>query len=191
MNATPLISSTRASAFVWRLIKFAVIAMASLPLNSFLLNPSSVFLFPSAPMRTSNSYWLTGWSAGLTSALQPIFSRDCSSGGGSKRSKLTPSWISTPKMRATFRRIHWSCLILIWSMEPAQNFPKNFLAPSALRSWITNGHRWSTLLREIRSRFSTITTFAPNNCASIAVRRPQGPAPIIRTRVLGQALPLL
>lgn len=66
-------------------------------------------------------------------------------------------------------------------MEPAQNFPKNFLAPSALRSWITNGHRWSTLLREIRSRFSTITTFAPNNCASIAVRRPHGPAPIIRT----------
>jgi hypothetical protein len=66
-------------------------------------------------------------------------------------------------------------------MEPAQNFPKNFLAPSALRSWITNGHRWSTLLREIRSRFSTITTFAPNSCASIAVRRPQGPAPIIRT----------
>lgn len=71
--------------------------------------------------------------------------------------------------------------LLIWSIAPAQNFPKNFLAPRALRSWITKGHRWSTLFREIRSRFSTITTFAPNNCASIAVRRPHGPAPIIRT----------
>jgi hypothetical protein len=27
-------------------------------------------------MRTSNSYWLTGWSAGLTSALQPISGRN-------------------------------------------------------------------------------------------------------------------
>jgi hypothetical protein len=31
-----------------------------------------VFLFPSAPIRTSNSYWLTGWSAGISSALHPI-----------------------------------------------------------------------------------------------------------------------
>lgn len=39
MKATPLISSTLASAVVLRLIKLAVMAMASLPLNSFLLNP--------------------------------------------------------------------------------------------------------------------------------------------------------
>ncbi len=39
MKATPLISSTFASAVVFLLIKFAVMAMASLPRNSFLLNP--------------------------------------------------------------------------------------------------------------------------------------------------------
>jgi hypothetical protein len=35
-----------------------------------------------------------------------ILSFDCSSGGGTRRSKLTPSCISTPKIRATFRRMH-------------------------------------------------------------------------------------
>ncbi len=39
MKATPLISSTLASAVVLRLTKFAVMAMASFPLNSFLLKP--------------------------------------------------------------------------------------------------------------------------------------------------------
>lgn len=58
----------------------------------------------------------------------------------------------------TLRRISWSCRIEMWSILPAQNFPKNFFAPSIRRSWITNGHRWSTLLRENRSRFSTSTT---------------------------------
>ena len=62
-----------------------------------------------------------------------------------------------------------------------QNLPKNFLAPSALRSLMTNGHRCSTLLREKRSRFSTTTTLAPSSCASMAVRRPHGPAPMIST----------
>lgn len=39
MKATPLISSTLASAVVFLFIKFAVIAMASFPRNSFLLKP--------------------------------------------------------------------------------------------------------------------------------------------------------
>jgi len=39
MKATPLISSTLASAVVFLLMKLAVIAIASLPLNSFLLKP--------------------------------------------------------------------------------------------------------------------------------------------------------
>lgn len=40
MKATPLISSTLASAVVFLLMKFAVMAIASLPLNSFLLKPA-------------------------------------------------------------------------------------------------------------------------------------------------------
>lgn len=40
MKATPLISSTLASAVVLRLMKFAVTAMASFPRNSFLRNPT-------------------------------------------------------------------------------------------------------------------------------------------------------
>lgn len=39
MNATPLISSTLASAVVFLLMKLAVMAIASFPLNSFLLKP--------------------------------------------------------------------------------------------------------------------------------------------------------
>lgn len=39
MKATPLISSTLASAVVFLLMKLAVMAIASLPLNSFLLKP--------------------------------------------------------------------------------------------------------------------------------------------------------
>ena len=39
MNATPLISSTLASADVFLLMKFAVMAMASLPRNSLRWNP--------------------------------------------------------------------------------------------------------------------------------------------------------
>lgn len=39
IKATPLISSTLASAVVLRLMKFAVMAMASFPRNSFLRNP--------------------------------------------------------------------------------------------------------------------------------------------------------
>lgn len=103
------------------------------------------------------------------------------SGGDIKASKLTLSWNSTPRIKATLSNIHWSCRMLMWSMEPAQNFPKNFFAPRARRSWITKGHRWSTLFLDIRSRFSTTTTFAPNNCASIAERRPHGPPPMINT----------
>ncbi|KAH3738348.1 hypothetical protein DPMN_044982 [Dreissena polymorpha] len=41
MNATPEISSTRASACVFRFMKLAVIAMASLPRNSFRLKPEN------------------------------------------------------------------------------------------------------------------------------------------------------
>lgn len=40
MKATPLISSTLASAEVFLFLKLAVMAMASFPLNSFLLKPS-------------------------------------------------------------------------------------------------------------------------------------------------------
>lgn len=69
----------------------------------------------------------------------------------------------------------------MWSIDPAQNLPKNFLAPSALRSWITNGQRCRTLLRENRSLFSTTTTLAPSSWASIAVRKPHGPPPMIST----------
>lgn len=71
--------------------------------------------------------------------------------------------------------------LLIWSIEPAQNFPKNFLAPRALKSWITNGHKCNTLFLVIRSRFSITTTLAPNNWASMAARSPHGPAPMINT----------
>lgn len=39
IKATPLSSSTLASAVVLRLMKFAVMAMASFPRNSFLRNP--------------------------------------------------------------------------------------------------------------------------------------------------------
>lgn len=39
MKATPLISSTLASAVVFLFIKLAVIAIASFPRNSFLLKP--------------------------------------------------------------------------------------------------------------------------------------------------------
>jgi hypothetical protein len=42
----------------------------------------------------------------MNKCLSHVLSSDCSSGGGSRRSKLTPSWISTPKIRATFRRMH-------------------------------------------------------------------------------------
>lgn len=246
MNATPLISSTRASASVRLLMKFAVIAIANLPLNSFRLNPSNVFLFPSAPISTSNSYWDTGWSAGVVFALQPIsgktireflffprksfmefvllsyFSRarvklrsptrrfekslvsneilrkilypfskklfyrhllpsSWFSGGDTRASKLTLSWNSTPRIKATLSNIHWSCRMLMWSMEPAQNFPKNFFAPRARRSWMTKGHRWRTLFLDMRSRFSTTTTLAPNSWASMAERRPHGPPPMINT----------
>lgn len=40
MKATPLISSTLASAVVFLFLKFAVMAMANFPLNSFLLKPA-------------------------------------------------------------------------------------------------------------------------------------------------------
>lgn len=40
MKATPLISSTLASAVVFLLMKLAVMAMASFPRNSFLLKPA-------------------------------------------------------------------------------------------------------------------------------------------------------
>lgn len=69
----------------------------------------------------------------------------------------------------------------MWSIAPAQNLPKNFLAPSPFRSWITKGHKWSTLFLERRSLFSTTTTLAPKSWASMAARNPQGPAPIIKT----------
>ena len=39
MKATPLISSTLASAVLFLFMKLAVIAIASFPRNSFLLNP--------------------------------------------------------------------------------------------------------------------------------------------------------
>lgn len=52
MKATPLISSTLASAVVFRLIKFAVMAMASLPRNSFRRNPGGKEIF------TCGSSWL-------------------------------------------------------------------------------------------------------------------------------------
>lgn len=103
------------------------------------------------------------------------------SGGGIKESKLTLSWNSTPRIKATFSKMHWSWRILIWSMDPAQNFPKNFFAPRPRRSWMTKGQRWRTLFLDIRSLFSTTTTLAPNNWASIAERSPQGPPPIINT----------
>lgn len=41
MKATPLISSTLASAVVFLLMKLAVMAIASLPRNSFLLKPET------------------------------------------------------------------------------------------------------------------------------------------------------
>lgn len=84
------------------------------------------------------------------------------------------------KKASNFYRMKSSPL-LIWSMAPAQNLPKNFLAPRFLRSVIRNGHRWRTLLREKLSRFSSSTTLQPSKAASIAVLSPQGPAPITST----------
>jgi len=77
--------------------------------------------------------------------------------GSRKRSKLTSVWISTPNRSATLSRMHCNWRMLMWSMAPAQNFPKNFFAPNMRKSSITNGHKWSTLLRDKRSRFSTTT----------------------------------
>jgi hypothetical protein len=39
-------------------------------------------------------------------------------------------------------------------------------------------------LRDNLSRFSITTTLAPNSWASMAVRRPHGPAPMMSTLVL-------
>ena len=78
-------------------------------------------------------------------------------------------------------RIYYIQYLLIWSMAPAQNLPKNFLAPRFLRSVMRYGQRCRTLLREKLSRFSSSTTLQPRKAASMAVRRPHGPPPITRT----------
>ena len=70
---------------------------------------------------------------------------------------------------------------MIYGSLPAQNFPKNFLAPSAFRSWMRKGHRCKTLLRENRSRFSSTTALPPRRAISIPVLNPHGPAPMINT----------
>lgn len=74
-----------------------------------------------------------------------------------------------------------NCHLLMWSIEPAQNFPKNFFAPRARRSWMTKGHKCKTLLRDMRSLFSKTTTLAPSSWHSMAVRSPQGPPPMTST----------
>ena len=71
MYATPLISSTPASAFVYVLTKLQVMAIANFPRNSFLLN-FKLFDFPSQPTTTSNSFPFRGEEAGLNLHLQPL-----------------------------------------------------------------------------------------------------------------------
>lgn len=109
--------------------------MCILPKHIFNVElPSSVFRLPSAPIKTSNSYCDTGWSSGSTFALQPVsikwlpfrnevaikiekFQRRDSLSpsavvdGGTRDSKPTPSWISTPSSNATFSNMHWTCLM--------------------------------------------------------------------------------
>lgn len=45
---------------------------------------------------------------------------------------------------------------------------------------MVKGQRCSTLFLEKASLFSTSTTLAPSRASSMAVRRPHGPAPMIR-----------
>lgn len=54
MKATPLISSTFASAVVFLLMKFAVMAMASLPLNSLRRNPRGNYKRKRKPFKVRN-----------------------------------------------------------------------------------------------------------------------------------------
>ena len=69
--------------------------------------------------------------------------------------------------------------LLTWLIAPVQNLGKIDFPPSNLTSWITNGHKCSTLFREKYSRASSTTVFAPSSAHSIARRKPHGPAPMI------------
>ena len=71
MNATPLISSTRASSLVCLLTKLQVIAMASFPRNSLRLNFKQLYL-PSHPHNASNSCPLTGDEGGEILTRHPF-----------------------------------------------------------------------------------------------------------------------
>lgn len=71
MNATPLISSTRASSLVCLLTKLQVMAMASFPRNSLRLNFKQLYL-PSHPLSTSNSCPLTGEDGGEIFTRHPF-----------------------------------------------------------------------------------------------------------------------
>ena len=95
-----------------------------------------------------------------------------------------------PKSIATLDKINWSVLIPTWLIFPAQNIPNNFLPPKDLISSIRNFHSLSTLFRVKPSLRSIITVVAPNIWVSIAVRRPQGPAPTTRTLLPSARAPL-
>lgn len=72
-----------------------------LPLISICWKPGSTFFLPSAPMRTSNSYLLTGWESGDTLHFQPSSSEL----GSITWSNVTPVHSLAPKMSAVLRRI--------------------------------------------------------------------------------------
>ena len=110
--------------------------MACFARKHFLLNPFNEFRFPSAPTMKSNSKLLTGWSAGSSLAVQPVFQGEnvnvfsekktilkrCNGlqmsvelplllSGGFSSIYLTGAWISTPTTRAIFSSMHCSILI--------------------------------------------------------------------------------
>ena len=71
--------------------------------------------------------------------------------------------------------------LLMWFIEPVQNFGYNTFAPRFFKSSITNGQRCKTLFRENRTRCSMSWTEHPISLSSKAERRPQGPAPMTQT----------
>lgn len=72
MKATPLISSTWASAVVFLLMKLAVMAIANFPLNSFLLKPG---FKNKARRRTKEDARGKSLSVGFLQQTRPVSSR--------------------------------------------------------------------------------------------------------------------
>ncbi len=107
INATPLLSSTSASSAALQLTKFAVIPIASLPLNSLRLKPGRLLRRPSAPIITSKDLVVSGWFSGRTLTCQPGLLRS----GSTNSSKAVLKQTLTPKRSAALRSRHCSLRI--------------------------------------------------------------------------------